>query len=97
MPTQNRLAGETRPCREQTLGEVAKIVGGHMGIPPENIRETDALEADLGCDSLDVVEIAMLVEEHFDLDVPDELGHGSLTVGDLADGVIQLLAAAGAN
>jgi acyl carrier protein len=95
MPTENQLARDVRPSRDQVLDGVRKIVGEQMGMPPENIRETDALEADLGCDSLDVVEIAMEVEEHFGIDVPEDLGEGARTVGQIADGVMQLLIADG--
>jgi len=46
--------------------------------------------ADLGCDSLDVIEITMEVEEHFDVTVPDEASERIDTVGQIADGVLEL-------
>jgi acyl carrier protein len=55
------------------------------------IRESDALDTDLGCDSLDKVEITMEIEEQFDLSIPDEYGEKVRTVGDITDGVLQLL------
>jgi len=40
---------------------------------------------------LDLVEITMEVEEHFDISVSDELGENTRTVGNIADGVERLL------
>jgi acyl carrier protein len=79
------------PSREGVLRGVKQIVGQHMGIAPETIREGDALLADLGCDSLDVIEITMEVEEHFDITVPDEASQRINTVGQITDGVLELL------
>ena len=79
------------PSREGILRDVRQLVGEHMGIAPETIRESDALVADLGCDSLDVIEITMEVEEHFDITVPDEATERIDTVGQIADGVLDLL------
>jgi acyl carrier protein len=36
----------------------------------------------------------MEVEEHFGIDVPDEVADGVRTIGDIVDGVMRLLAAA---
>ena len=80
-----------RPWRESVLEDVKQIVGRHMNIEPETIREEDALINDLGCDSLDVIEITMEVEEHFDISVPDEASERINTVGQIADGVLELL------
>lgn len=79
------------PSREGVLDDVKQIVGQHMAIAQETIRESDALIADLGCDSLDVVEITMEVEEHFDVAVPDQATETINTVGQIADGVLELL------
>jgi acyl carrier protein len=60
-------------------------------MPPEQIEETHTLLADLGCDSLDIIEITMEVEEHFDISVPDDQEQDVRTVGDIVDGVLRLL------
>lgn len=41
------------------------------------------LQADLGADSLDLVEIVMALEERFDVTIPDEAAERVATVGDL--------------
>lgn len=40
---------------------------------------------DLGADSLDVVEIMLLIEEEFDIDIPDEDWEDVLTVQQIID------------
>ena len=82
---------EIRPSRGPVLEQVKQIVAQHVEAEPETIRETDALEADLGCDSLDVIEISMELEEEFDISVPDEIMEDIRTVSDVVDGVLQLL------
>ena len=69
---ENRPSSEIVLSHDQVLREVREIVGEHTGVPPEDIQESDALEANLRCDSLDVVEIAMEVEEQFAIDLPEE-------------------------
>ena len=41
-----------------------------------------------------MVELAMELEEHFAITVPDEMSDQARTVGKITDGVFQLLAAA---
>jgi acyl carrier protein len=77
--------------REQILDAVKSIVAEHATCNAEEIREEHHLINDLGCDSLDVVDITMEVEDHFDISVPDEVSERSPTVGAIADGVMQLL------
>ena len=92
MPTHSHAAQAALPAREQVIEGVKEVVGEHMGIPVEQIRDDDALENDLGCDSLDVVEIVMETEEQFGISVPDDIGDGVRTIADMVDGVLRLLA-----
>lgn len=91
MQTASRRSNEASLSRDQVLDAVKRIVGEQMGIPPEQIREQDRLDTDLSCDSLDVVDIHMEVEEHFDITVPDEADVQTITVAQIVDGVLQLL------
>jgi acyl carrier protein len=77
--------------RAAVLAEVRQVVGELMDRKPEDLQEHTRLEADLGCDSLDMVEIAMEVEEHFDISVPDDVSERAQTVGQIVDGVLQFL------
>lgn len=91
MPTNANLSSETIPSRQDVLGDVKRIVSEYVSMPAEKIEETHALIVDLGCDSLDIIEITMEVEEHFDISVPDDAAQNINTVGDIADGVLRLL------
>ncbi len=44
----------------------------HLGVEPERIAPDARLGADLGCDSLDSVEITMLVEDAFQIEFTDD-------------------------
>ncbi len=92
MPIPNHSVQGELSAREQVVAGVKQVVGEQMGIPVERIRDGDALENDLGCDSLDVVEITMEVEEHFDISVSDDVGDEVRTISDMVEGVLRLLA-----
>ena len=92
MAVESNLFGEKRPSRDLVVKDVKQIVGEQMGIAPDIIQETDELINDLGCDSLDVTEIAMEVEDHFAISVPDDLAEQARTIAEIADGVLQLFA-----
>lgn len=82
------------PAREQVVSDVKAIVAEQLGLSAETIAERHALVEDLGADSLDLVEINMEVEEHFDLTVPDEVYEQIRTVGQIVDQVLALRSAA---
>lgn len=73
------------------LGDVKRIVGEELGVAAEDIEENCDLFSDLGSDSLTLVEIVMKIEEHFGITVPDDLGEKVRTVGEVVEGVCQLL------
>jgi acyl carrier protein len=77
--------------RTDVLQNVKEIVAEHMGMQAEQIKESHTLIEDLGCDSLDLVEIAMELEEHFDIAIPDEFDEQMRSIGDATDGVLQLI------
>jgi acyl carrier protein len=81
--------------RERVLQAVKEIVGEVMGVKPNNIRESTTLVTDLGCDSLDVTEIVMETEDHFDLTIPSDTDDLPDTIGDIVDGVLQLVGQSG--
>jgi len=91
MPMESNVSCGVLSSRDQVLAEVKKIVAEHSDLAASEIQEGHRLIDDLGCDSLDVVEIAMEVEEEFGIDVPDDLTDNSQTVGEVVEGVVQLL------
>lgn len=87
----DRSTGPTQPGRSEVLQGVIAVIAEQMSMDSEKIRESDALDEDLGCDSLDLVEISMLLEDRFSISVPDEFSDRVKTVGQVVDGVTQLL------
>jgi acyl carrier protein len=49
----------------------------------KDVRPEHKLREDLGADSLDMLELAMAVEENFNVEVPDETAAGFNTVQDI--------------
>ena len=96
MQTDTRIPCRTVPDRDEVLESVARIVAEQIGAQADRIAEGNALVEDLGCDSLDIVEIAMELEEHFDISIPDEFDKTARTIGDVTDGVLQVLAVSNA-
>lgn len=87
-------SGKAKPAtldRDTVLRDVSQVVAEQLGMDVDKIRASDAFVEDLGCDSLDVVEISMELEEHFDISIPDEFGDTAKTVGDAVDGIMRLL------
>ena len=62
--------------------QVIELASGHIGLPKEQISLDSQFVADLGFDSLDIVEFVMIVEEEFDIVVPGEEGETINTVRD---------------
>jgi acyl carrier protein len=74
--------------------KVQDILIDQLHINREQIKPEARIMADLGADSLDMVEIAMKAEEEFSLTLPDEEAEKIVTVDDLYEAVGTLLARA---
>ncbi len=91
--TENRKSvTPTTLDREAVLKDVARVVAQQMAVAEETVTEQATLLEDLGCDSLDVVEISMELEEQFDVSIPDDFSDQARTIGDVTDGILGLLA-----
>lgn len=74
---------------------IIKVIAEQMNVAQELVTRTAFLVDDLGADWLDVGEIAMELEEVFDLDFPDN-GEGWVTVQDVFNAVAHAVGEAGA-
>ncbi len=63
--------------------ELTQILSRQLRVDVEKIEKTADIMEDLGADSLDLVEILMVVEEQFGITVPEEEFPNLRTVGDL--------------
>ena len=55
-----------------SLDKVKKLLAEQLNIAPESITEKSRVIEDLGADSLDVVEMLMVLEDEFNVTVTDE-------------------------
>lgn len=62
---------------------VQQVIVEIKDIPEENIHMESRFEEDLEADSLDVTEMLMLLEEKYDIQIPEEEAEGMKTVQDV--------------
>lgn len=62
--------------------QIKAAIAKHLSKPVEEMKD-DARFEDLGADSLDYVEVVMLVEDEFGVDIPDDAADAIQTVGEL--------------
>ena len=63
--------------------KIRSLVAEQLGVELGEIKPDANILDDLGADSLDVVEMVMALEEHFDIEVPDEDVEELRTVADV--------------
>ena len=61
---------------------VKEIIVEQLGVNADQVTPDAKFIEDLGADSLDTVELVMALEEHFDLQIPDEDAEKIVTVSD---------------
>lgn len=72
---------------------VRALIARHLGVDDGEVTPEASILEDLGADSLDVVELVMVLEETFEIEVPDEDVEGMRTIGDVERYVADRLAA----
>ena len=70
--------------KEQTSAAVTEIISKTLSMPLENIHSSMTFK-ELGADSLDVVEMIMLFEETFGVEIKDEEAERISTVQEAID------------
>ncbi len=63
--------------------QVRAVVAAHLDIEPERLVTTARLSEDLCVDSLDAVDLTMVLEDEFDIALPDEVVDQVRTYGDV--------------
>jgi len=72
---------ERKEIEKRTL----RVFKEQLGFTATDIKMTDAINEDLGADSLDEVEIVMAIEEEFGIEISDEDAMKIKTVGEAVD------------
>jgi acyl carrier protein len=65
--------------------DVKRIVVEKLQVDEKQVTPEASFIEDLGADSLDTVELVMDLEEHFQIDIPDEEAEKLKTVQDALD------------
>ncbi|MDE7309503.1 MAG: acyl carrier protein [Lachnospiraceae bacterium] len=65
--------------------KIIKYISAYQNIPMEKITEKSHLVKDLGMTSLDMMEMACAIEEHFDIEFDEDELVDLLTVQKIAD------------
>ena len=56
----------------EVVTKVKDLISQSLGVSPDEIVSGASFIDDLGADSLDIVELVMLIEKEFDIEIPDE-------------------------
>ena len=62
--------------------KIIQLIADQLNIKPEEIKPEREFIKDLKADSLDIVELVMNMEDHFNLQIPDEEAEKLVTVKD---------------
>lgn len=62
---------------------VERALEGHLEVAREQCVDSARLTEDLKADSLDMIEVVLMLEEEFSIEIPDEAVEKIKTVGDL--------------
>lgn len=63
--------------------KIKKIIVEQLGCNPDRVTPEASFENDLGADSLDLIELVMVMEEEFGIEIPDEDALKLTTVNDV--------------
>jgi len=74
--------------RADIAERVKNIIIGQLAVEKSKVVDDASIVDDLGADSLEMVQIVMLVEDEFGIAIPDEPAEEFLTVRDAIDFVI---------
>lgn len=66
------------------IDKIKNVLAKQLRISKEEINDNSNIMEDLGADSLDIVEMLMVIEEQFNITIPDDDVGGLKTVKDIA-------------
>jgi acyl carrier protein len=75
---------------ENLQEEVFKIVADQLGVPFESVKIDSNFKDDLGADSLDTVEMVMSLEDHFNIEIEDDVAETLDTPGKVIEFISKL-------
>ena len=79
--------------RTEVFEELRTRAADVLRVEPERVTEQARFGDDLNADSLDLVELVMALEEHYDVRIPEEELEDIVTVGDALNLLLDKLSA----
>ena len=70
---------------EEVFEKVKETIIEQLGVADTAVTTEASFIDDLGADSLDIVELIMVLEEEFDMEIPDADAEKIVTVGDVVE------------
>ena len=67
------------------LEQIKTMIAENLGVNEDAITEGATFKEDLGADSLDLFELAMALEDEFNIEIPTEDLEQIATVGDVVE------------
>ena len=64
---------------------IKQVIAKQLGLDESEIKDEASFMDDLGADSLDTVELILVLEEQFEIEIPDEDAEELTTVGKLVN------------
>ena len=65
--------------------DTKEVIAKQLGLGVEQLEDEATFMGDLGTDSLEIVELIMVLEDEFEIDIPDEDAEKLLAVGDVVN------------
>jgi acyl carrier protein len=63
--------------------DIRQLLAEQLGVDPNDIKDESNIVADLGADSLDVIELVIAIEEFYSIEIPDTDAENLATVADV--------------
>lgn len=64
------------------LDRIREVICRYVSIDPESLTEETNIRSDLGLNSLELINIAVAIEDEFDVEIPDREVGNLETLGD---------------
>lgn len=65
--------------------KIAEIIAEKFDIDVNEVKLTTNIFEDLGADSLDIVDMLMMLEDQYNISIPDEIAQEMKTIGDVVN------------
>ena len=66
-----------------TFDKIKEMIVDQLDVEADEVTMDANIQDDLGADSLDIVDLVMVVEDEFEVKIEDDVVEGMKTVGDI--------------